>query len=75
MSTDRLSVSVGINHRIGLLKKQGLKPTRIRLGGWASGYFLREHCLFRPPKETFYYADLPVAFNDPHIIGICVEGE
>lgn len=72
---DRLSVSVGINHRIGLLKRQKKKPTLIRLGGWATGYFLREHGLRRVPKEPFFYAGLPVVFRDPKIIGIAVEGE
>jgi hypothetical protein len=72
---DRLSVSVGINHRIGLLKRQKKKPTLIRLGGWATGYFMREHGLRAVPRETFYYAGLPVVFRDPKIIGIAVEGE
>lgn len=72
---DRLSVSVGINHRIGMLKKQKIKPVRIRLGGWASQQFLKEHWLEHVPRETFYYANLPVVFNDPVIIGIHVEGE
>lgn len=72
---DRLSVSVGINHRIGLIKRQKKKPVLIRLGGWATGYFLKEMRLKKVPKETFYYAGLPVVFRDPKIIGIAVEGE
>ncbi len=72
---DRLSVSVGINRRMGLLKEQNKKPTLIRLGGWATGYFLKEMGLTRVPEEAYYYAGLPVVFRDPKIIGISVEGE
>ena len=72
---DRQSVSVGINARIGILKRQKKKPVRIRLGGWASQQFLKEHWLEHVPRETFYYAGLPVIFNDPKVIGIAVEGD
>lgn len=72
---DRLSVSVGINSRIGDLKRQKKTPKLIRLGGWASRQFMREHGLDYVPRETFYYAKIPVVFNDPVIIGIAVEGE
>ncbi|MEW6661958.1 MAG: hypothetical protein ACOY9Y_09765 [Bacillota bacterium] len=72
---DRLSVSVGINHRIGLLKRQGKRPVLIRLGGWATGYFLREYRMTHVPTEPYYYAGIPVIFRDPKIIGIAVEGE
>lgn len=72
---DRLSVSVGINARIGLLKRQKKKPAVIRLGGWASRQFLKEHWFEHVPRETFYYAKLPVVFNDPKVIGIAVQEE
>ena len=72
---DRLSVTVGINARIGILKQQKKTPKLIRLGGWASRQFMREHGLDHVPRETFYYAKIPIVFNDPVIIGIAVEGE
>lgn len=75
MKQDRLSVSVGINHRMGLLKAQKKKPTCIRLGGWATGAFLKEMGLKRVPEEPYYYAGLPVVFRDPKVVGIAVEGE
>ncbi len=75
MKNDRLSVSVGINHRMGLIKAQKKRPVCIRLGGWATGAFLKEMGLKRVPEETYYYAGLPVVFRDPKVIGISVEGE
>jgi len=71
---DRLSVSVGINARIGILKRQKKIPTLIRLGGWATGYFLKEYGMTHVPKEHYYYAGILVKFRDPKIIGIAVEG-
>lgn len=39
---DRQSVTVGINHRIGLLRKQKMVPTLIRLGREHTRLFLKE---------------------------------
>lgn len=75
MQADRLSVTVGISHRIALLKQQRKKPTLIRLGGWATGYFLKEYGLKRVPEEPYYHAGILVRFRDPKIVGIAIEGE
>lgn len=49
---DRLSVTVGINTRLWLCRKQGLKPALIRLGREHTRLFLREHGLhFIPNKK------------------------
>lgn len=48
---DRLSVTVGINTRIWLLRKKGLRPTLIRLGREHTRLFLREHSLQVIPNK------------------------
>lgn len=70
-----LSVTVGINTRIGILKRQRRKPILIRLGGWATRQYLIEYGLKRVPKEEYYHAGIPVLFRDPVVVGIAVEGE
>lgn len=42
LSQDKLSVHVGINHRIGLLYKQKMVPTLIRLGKKHTRLFWKE---------------------------------
>lgn len=47
---DRLSVTVGINTRIGILRRQGLIPTLIRLGKEHSRLFWLERGVPYIPK-------------------------
>jgi hypothetical protein len=48
---DRQSVTVGINTRLWLCRKQGLRPTLIRLGREHTRLFLREHSLQVIPNK------------------------
>jgi len=48
---DRLSVTVGINTRLWLCRRQGMKPTLIRLGREHTRLFLREHSLYVIPNK------------------------
>ena len=52
IKNDLQSVTVGINTRLWILKKQGLIPTLIRLGREHTRIFLKEHGLsFIPNKK------------------------
>jgi hypothetical protein len=48
---DRLSVTVGINTRLWLCRRQEMKPTLIRLGREHTRLFLREHSLYVIPNK------------------------
>lgn len=76
IENDRQSVHVGINTRIWLLKKQGMKPCFIRLGREHTLLFMREKTWLTLPRGPWFYSNarIPVVFNDPKIIGIAVEG-
>ncbi len=50
---DRQSVTVGINTRFWILRKQGLKPTLIRLGREHTRLFLKEQGLSYIPNRPF----------------------
>lgn len=51
IKNDRQSVTVGINTRIWLCRKKGLRPTLIRLGREHTRLFLREHSLQAIPNK------------------------
>lgn len=90
IKNDYQSVTVGINHRIGLCKKAGLKPCLIRLGKTHSLLFWKERGVDYIPNRqvklvsgdvfhngtcwTYSNARIPMKFNDPKIAGIVVEG-
>lgn len=76
MENDRQSVHVGINTRIWLLKRQGMKPCLIRIGREHTRLFMREKTWLTLPRGPWFYSNarIPVRFNDSKIIGIAVEG-
>lgn len=76
LRNDLQAVTVGINWRIGDVKKAGMVPSLIKLGKLHTRLFLREHHLSAVPREPWAYsnAKIPVQFNAPGIVGIVVEG-
>jgi hypothetical protein len=53
MANDRQSVTVGINTRVWLCRKQGLVPNLVRLGREHTRLFLREQGLYYIPNAPF----------------------
>ncbi len=51
MPQDKLSVHVGINHRIGLFRKQKMVPTLIRLGREHTRLLLKEAGMHYIPNK------------------------
>ncbi|CEP67872.1 Uncharacterized [Moorella glycerini] len=50
IQNDKLSVTVGINHRLWILRQQGMLPTLIRLGKEHTRLFWKERGLWYIPK-------------------------
>ncbi|MGE5572946.1 MAG: hypothetical protein ACM3ZU_08020 [Bacteroidota bacterium] len=62
---DLQSVTVGINTRIGILRKQGLVPTLIRLGMYHTRLFMKEACLdYIPNKKPARIIHSGLAWDD-----------
>lgn len=69
------SITNEIYRQIGELKKEGYKPSLIRLGWRASFCFAKEHW-GNPYKESTWvtsYLDMPIIYKDKSISGVVVE--
>jgi hypothetical protein len=63
---DRQSVTVGINYKIGLCRKQGSKPVLIRLGKEHSHLFWIERGVEYIPNRPLKLVSGDVSWNEEH---------